>query len=283
MNYSLVWDDDLSWFRQTREALFKKWVDGCRRIAGQSRIGECGELFSDVVDVSKGHVSIACALIDEQNQITHLIKSTSLDDNPILFLRFLLFLLDEFTERICESYLLLGARKPKQPKNISIWANHYSKHKLCLLVQHHVRHVFEDAHKPMYDSLQNKGSGGPQSGYCLRSGFLPENINILDEKWLTTNLTPDIVSANQEAVPAILIPSFQSFVDSALSHYEQFVLFARTKPIELARFQSEFHHPITRDIEREIIALYGLGFRENLVWRIYHLYSWLKSRKWFNC
>jgi hypothetical protein len=251
VKHSLVWLDDLTWFKPTREALLTSWVGGCESFLAYPHDDPCGQLFSDVVDIQKGHVSLACSLVDDQAQITALLNSEGFDTDPILFFRLLLFLLDEFTERISESYQLLGEKKRKQPTKISLWANKYAKHKLIFFIQHHARHVFQDGHEPMYEALAR----GAQGGFCLRSGFLPERVMILDESWLRSTPTPQISSANREEVPAVLIPKFQGFINAALDYYRDFVTYAKSKPKELEKFQSQYHWPITPEVEAENVKL----------------------------
>ncbi len=255
MRHNSCWFDDLKWFEKTREQLSGRWNQGCTNIVGRVEEDTCCQLFSDVVDMNDGHISIACSLIEEQEQIAELLSHSGFDNNPILFFKLLLFLLDEFTERISKGYILLGDKQVKQPKLISLWANKYAKHRLALFIQHHVRHVFYDGDQIIYQALSG---GGEINGMCLRSGYLPETVFVLDHKWLENNTGhSEINLTNKEMVPVILIPPLQSFIDETLDYYRNFIDFAKQRPEELKRFQSNFHWPITPEIEEEILKLYA--------------------------
>jgi len=244
----------LNWFPQARLGLWNFWDQQSRMVFGCDPATACGVLFSDVLDLSKGHVSIACALIDDHSQITKLLSSSAFDADPRMFFRVLVFLLDEYTERICETYKLIGERSPKQPEIISIWANKYAKHKLRLFVYHHPIHVFAEANPVMHASLE---SGGVRGGYCLRSGIVPENLFAITEKWLKQTKQPDSSQTNAEEVPAIVVPPLQSFLDPALRHAKGLIDAAKQKPEELKKYQSEYHTPIFGP-EDEVIRLFKL-------------------------
>jgi hypothetical protein len=224
-------------------------------IVGKVEEDTCCQLFSDVVDMNDGHISIACSLLEEQEQITDLLSHSGFNNSPILFFKLLLFLLDEFTERISKCYVLLGNMQVKQPKLLSLWANKYAKHRLALFIQHHVRHVFYDCDQRIYQALSGRDK---IDGMCLRSGYLPETVFVLDHKWLENNTGhSEINLTNKETVPTILIPPLQNFIDETLVFYRNFIDFAKQKPEGLKRFQSNFHWPITKEIEEEILKLYA--------------------------
>lgn len=247
--HNLVWNEDLAWFPRTRCALSDSWHSRSELILGAPTIGGCGVLFSDVVDLSNGHVSIACSLVDDCDQVSSLLASTCFDDNPILFFRLLLFLLDEFTERISECHRLVGHSKARQPANISLWANRYAKHKPIFFIQHHARHVFQDGHGPMFSALNGRRQ---RPGFCLRSGMLPETVFSMDESWLRSNAAVDLTAANNNLVPAVLIPHLSGFTDAALDFLQAFIEIARKQPQRLVEFQSPFHWPIPPELELAI-------------------------------
>ena len=110
MAHGLAWCEDLKWFPPTREKMAVLWNTECESFVGHACDECCADIFSDVIDVSKGHVSIACSLVAEQQQISDLLASSGFDRNPVFFFRQLVFLLDEFTERIRQCYELLGQK-----------------------------------------------------------------------------------------------------------------------------------------------------------------------------
>ena len=64
MFHNFCWYDDLEWFEKTRKGLSSRWVQSCSEIVVGNESDICCRLFSDVVDMNDGHISIACSLIE---------------------------------------------------------------------------------------------------------------------------------------------------------------------------------------------------------------------------
>lgn len=259
MKHDIIYYDDLSWVKPTRQQLLAEWVCTWNLHAGIIEPCKCTSLFCDVVNLDDGHISIACSVANEYQQVTDLLHSEGFDRNPILFFRLYLYLLDEFTSRIQEATELIAGMKPRQPTRISIWANRYAKHKASIFIMHHAMHVFADGHESMYTLLEK--TEGEIDGMCLRTDILPETLVVLNEKWFMKNERPNLVLGNiarKNIIPAIAIPPLRVFLQEAIDYFVKFVTEARKHPDKLKQFQSQYHWPITPQTEAEIMKMiYG--------------------------
>jgi len=230
MKHNLVWCDDLAWFKLVRQTLLAEWVINWKRRAGIVEPCKCTSLFADVVDPQEEHISLACSIADEYQQVTELLGSEGFDLDPVLFFRLYLYMLDEFTSRIQECYKLIAGTRPRQPYRISLWANRYAKHKAALFIMHHAIHVFADGHQNMYPLLER--TEGEIGGMCLRTGVLPECLFVLNEEWFKKNESPSLALSNKQVVPTIAIPPLKTFLDETMSYLSTFIAEARARPTE---------------------------------------------------
>ena len=219
--------DDISWFRPVRENMLNEWQTKTTITSSEGAVDSLACSLARAVNLSAGHLSISCSLHNEANQIEKLFLTTCFDDDPVLFFRFFLFLIDEFTARLEDCYKLLGKiPKPKQPDLISIWTNRYAKHRTAILIQHHARHLFfDDLHTDQtIEKLKCEG-----------------NVVFIDTNWLKRNPEADPSSANQNLKAVLIVPRFNEFFSATIDYYSLFRDFACSKPIELAQFQSPHH------------------------------------------
>jgi hypothetical protein len=227
MSNDVLLYDDLSWFESVRSGLRSEWQTKTvvKSTAGGIESLACSLL--QAVDTGTGHLSLACSLNSEADQIEKLLDTTCFDDDPVLFFRLLLFLLDEFTARMQECYRLIGKHPaPKQPDLISVWSNRYAKHRTTILIQHHAQHVFED--EPRFgvtiDTLQKHGK-----------------IEFIDTNWLKANPKADPVSANRDLHSVVVIPQLIHFLTGAIRYYADFRAQACSLSRALEQFQSPHH------------------------------------------
>lgn len=219
--------DDVSWFKPIRENLLNEWQTKTEVASpdGDPEPMACSIL--QAVNTATGHLSLACSLQSEAEQIEKLLNTTCFDDDPVVFFRLLLFLLDEFTARMQECYGLLGLRKaPKQPILISIWTNRYAKHRTAILIQHHAQHLFED--EPYF-------TGARTALDALGK------ITFVDTEWLKSNQRVNLASANQDQQAVVIVPKQIEFLKDAIQYFSDFRSYACSNPKALEQFQSPHH------------------------------------------
>jgi hypothetical protein len=227
MSNDILLYDDLSWFTPARENLLRLWERDTVFTCPDGSVESLACSILRVVDRKTGHLSIACSLHSEADQIEKLLNTTCFDGDPVVFFRLLLFLLDEFTARMHECYQVLsGKRGPKQPVLISIWTNRYAKHRTAILIQHHAQHLFLDE---------------PRHAAAVSSLLKLEKILFIDTSWLKTNLKPDLPTANRDQHAVVLVPKLSEFVTEAIQYYAAFRTFACSDPKALEQFQSPHH------------------------------------------
>jgi hypothetical protein len=227
MSNELLVPNSSWWFPELRESLIAEWQNQTTIPSphGGTDSLACSLLHS--INPSTGHLSIACSLSSETDQIEKLLTTDCFNDDPVLFFRLLLFLLDEFTARLEECYCLLGHPSvPKQPSLISIWTNRYAKHRTTIAIQHHAQHVFSD---------------DPCCDRHLRIAKTKASLTIIDTDWLKTNTKVNISVANQSGHAIVVVPKFWSFVVETINYYRAFRDYACSNPRMLQQFQSPYH------------------------------------------
>jgi len=213
------------WFPPSRAALAQLWHSRTT----MTRDGSTQQIVCSLLDVAcntSGHLSLPCAIADEADQIQAFLNSHCFDDRPQLFFRLLLILLDEFTECLCKATVLCGAKKKslKQPDLLSIWTNHYAKHRQAIIIQHHAEHYFTE-----------------DLTACLRLSPLGMKILPIDTEWLKKNPSANLEDANADKRAVIVVPKLSEFVAVAIDLYVEFVNFCKSNPAALERFHS-LHH-----------------------------------------
>lgn len=260
--HTYPWCDDLSWFAPLREELSTHWHNQCETITGSACDAHSTLMFEGIVDSKEGHISLARSLIAEQMQIQSLLNASAFDSDPALFWRMLLFLLDEFCNRIEACFRFFGGND-KAPRVLSRWNNTYGKHRTLLFLQHFLVHLFED----------NPGNSGvigyirshaESASVCLLSGFIERNLIVFDgpTKHYQVICEEKVEEANESAVPVLIVPPLQQQLDLALSFYQDFVILARSQPEKVRLFQSKNHWPVTPEVEDEILRNLGMDPEE---------------------
>ena len=236
MSNELLQNDDVSWFKAIREDLLNEWQTKTIVTVPAGDVETLACSIHQAANKATGHLSLACSLQTEAEQIEKLLTTTCFDDDPVLFFRLLLFLLDEFTARMEECYGLLGKPSaPKQPVLISVWTNRYAKHRTAILIQHHAQHLFED--EPGFVIVMNS---------LLARG----KITFVDTEWLKTHSRVDMASANQanqDQQVVVIVPRQTGFLNDAIQYFTHFCAYACSNPKALEQFQSP-HHPKLLDL-----------------------------------
>lgn len=227
MNNDLLLNDDLSWFEPVRVNLLSEWQTKTVIDDGKGNLEPLACSLLQFVNTATGHLSLACSLHGEAEQIEKLLSTPCFDDDPVVFFRLLLFLLDEFTARMKECSKLFGKDPfPKQPTIISVWTNRYAKHRTALLVRHHAQHLFEDE---------------PRFNTALTGLNKHGKIELINTEWLKAHRTADIPGANRDLQSLVLIPPLTQFLTAAIGYYGDFLHFACLMPQALEQFQSPHH------------------------------------------
>lgn len=227
MSNELLFLDCSKWFPKLRESLHAEWQVQTVIPSPHGGTDSLACSLLHAINPSTGHLSLACSLSSETDQIEKLLTTVCFDDDPVLFFRLLLFLLDEFTARLEECFCLLGhPSPPKQPSLISVWTNRYAKHRTAILIQHHAQHVFSD---------------DPNCDEFLFEAEAEANLIIIDTAWLKTNTKVNIPVANQGRHAFVIVPELRSFVIEAANYYRAFRDYACANPRMLEQFQSSHH------------------------------------------
>jgi hypothetical protein len=227
MSNDLLLHDDLAWFAAVRSRLLNEWQTKTVVSSGKGDVESLACSILQAVNISTGHLSLACSLQSEAAQIEKLLNTICFDDDPVLFFRLFLFLLDEFTDRMQECSNLIQQRAfPEQPKLISVWTNRYAKHRTAILIQHHAQHLFEDE---------------PEFGAAIAKLKKHGKIEFIDTAWLKTPQKADIAGANRDLQSVVIIPPLIHFLLEAIQYYSDFRQFACSAPKALEQFQSEHH------------------------------------------
>ena len=227
MSKEILLYDDVSWFKSLRENLLNEWQT---KTVVASSAGDVETMACSILQAVKratGHLSLACSLQSEAEQIEKLLNTTCFDDDPVVFFRLLLFLLDEFTARMQEFYGLLGKHNaPKQPILISIWTNRYAKHRTAILIQHHAQHLFEDE---------------PRFAAAMTSLHARGKTTFVDTAWLKASPSVDLASANQDQQAVVIVPRQIEFLKDAIQYFSDFRGYACSNSKALEQFQSPHH------------------------------------------
>lgn len=219
--------EDNAWFKPAREALLESWLT--KTAVASPDDGEDSLACSLVHAVKKdaGHLSIACSLDSEADQIEKLLKTTGFDDDPVFFFRVFLFLFDEFTARLEECYRLLKHKPvPKQPELISVWTNRYAKHRTAILIQHHAQHLFRD---------------DPKNAEAIQKLNVSSSVTFIDTDWLKANRKADPVAANQNRHAVVIVPPLIDLQSAAIEYFIGFRNVAYANANQLEQFQSPHH------------------------------------------
>jgi hypothetical protein len=227
MSNDMLLDNDLSWFEAVRINLLVEWQKSTVIDNGKGDVESLACSILQAANVGTGHLSVACSLNNEAEQIEKLLTTTCFDDEPVVFFRLLLFLLDEFTARMQEcSNLIQNRAFPRQPVLISVWTNRYAKHRTAILIQHHAQHLFEDE---------------PRFGAALASLRKHGKIQFIDTSWLKAHAKADIAGANRDIQSVVIVPPLIDFLTAAIHYYSDFRNFACSIPKALEQFQSPHH------------------------------------------
>lgn len=230
MSFNLLLPEDATWFPGVRTSLHNEWQ---AKTKIRSPDGEWDTLACNLhhaVPKQGGHLSIACSLNDETDQLVKVLQSTCYDDDPVLFFRVFLFLIDEFSARLEECYPLLGhVPATKQPELISVWTNRYAKHRTAILIQHHALHVFLD---------------DPRGQRVVPVLLQQPHVMVIDTDWLKAHQKPEPLDAKAPRHAVVIIPPLSEFLNLTIGYYRAFWQFACSVPKALDQFQSPHHRQV---------------------------------------
>lgn len=211
---------DTSWFPVIRERAATLWRAG--RTARETPLA-----CAIQADSGAGHVSVPCALADDDQAVLDLLEASFADDDPVRFVRMLLLLLDDFLESLEDARRLLGGTgRVDPPKIVSVWTNRFAKHRQSLLVLHHPSYLFVDH---------------PDAWRWMTPIRAATNVTDIGQKWLEDRgaARPDAIALRANDHPAVvLVPRLADFLEPSLKYYREFLKWAAARPDELAKFRT---------------------------------------------
>lgn len=225
------------WLESTRQQLFKEWLTTTRHEPGASGFTWACEIYHGC-RTCREHLSLPCSLLAEANQIGGFLQTSCYSDDPATFFRIYLFFLSEFTAQLDDIQKLMELRLAKKPSLISVWANHWAKHRLQILLQHHPAIVFADAYGDDWPTAEHRFRGEPFFDQC---GNQHQTL-IIDTEWFSQHndkkMHPD---TNGPGRHVILVPTMMSFLSASIHYFREFVDACLKDPARIQRFESTFY------------------------------------------
>ncbi len=222
------------WLVQTTCGLFDKWV----RTTGHRPDATDGTWACEIAHGCRTcheHLSLPCSLLAEANEIGAFLSVGCFSDDPATFLRLYLMILSEFGSQLEQAAKLMALGLGKKPRDVSVWANRWAKHRLQILLQHHPLMAFADQYSESW----------PEAGFRFRSeplingcgNLLP--VRIIDTEWLERNhgarMDPE---ANGSGRAIVLVPPLMGFLDETIVYFRGFVDACLRDPGKIRRFES---------------------------------------------
>jgi hypothetical protein len=231
---SQQYPSSVDWLERTRHALYDHWV----KKTGHHPNAATGTWACEIAHgcrICNEHLSVPCSLLKEANEIGLFLSLPCFDENRAeTFLRLYLILLSEFVQQLNDLGGLLSLQMPKTPRMLNIWANHWAKHRLKILVQHHPKILFSDA----FSNSSTVAEDLPDWRYECRNGSSVP-LAIIDTTWLASvGKTPDLPDANAGQKAVILVPSLRLFLDETVDHFREFIDRALKNENAVRRFES---------------------------------------------
>lgn len=222
------------WLGQLQFELSKKWTTTTKHQPGATGNTWACEIYHGC-NTCHEHLSLPCSLLAEANEIGAFLNAPCYSDEPSTFLRFYLIILSEFTSQLAGGSKLIGLPPGGKPRELSIWANRWAKHRLQILLQHHPLIAFADAY----------GSQWPAAEKRLRTELLIDSCGnshtsrIIDTIWLKQDHDhqphPD---ANGPGRAIIIVPPMMTFLEEVIRYFRQFVDACLKVPDRIRAFES---------------------------------------------
>jgi|GEM_PF-4893613 len=214
-------DQQNEWHTPYCDELFQHWKRLTGHYPGSGQTLACK--IYHACGYPSEHVGFACSLSRSGNEISHFMRSGPSMLDEIMFAKLLILLLDEFVDgmrRICAKARL---PVPKSPRNLSMWANIWAKHRVHLLLQHHpIEELVDLAHNDVIQMLNERQyidlhSEKGDSTSCMVIDS--KNLDLLQER---SNASSMLKSENWTPW-IVLVPSLIGFLDEAYIVYKDFV------------------------------------------------------------
>jgi hypothetical protein len=221
-NDDVILPGDLAWLRDTRTDLHNTWRTKGRYVAKDGRNLPLSCRLADAANPNlQGHLSLPCSVGQDADEIEAFLGSVAYDGYPVAFLRFYLFLLDEFGRALDDAYHRIDANKslPGTLTELSVWTNNYAKHRVDFLVQHHPKYLFLD---------------NPKAAALVPKLPCPD-ILVIDLR------KPHEVVAHRYPHAVLMVPKLRAFLDPLLRYYAKFVEHAEQEVANLQKFHSPHH------------------------------------------
>lgn len=222
------------WLDSVREVLFQRWSGTTKHRPGAGGNTWACEIYHGCATCDE-HLSLPCSLLAEANEIGAFLNTTCYSEDPSTFFRMYLFLLSEFTAQLFDIQKLLSLGIGKKPTLISIWANHWAKHRLQILLQHHPLIVFADSHGENWCTVETRIRSEQFIDKCGNK----HSTVIIDNEWLSENNDKTLRSeANGPGKPIVVIPPMMEFLEEAIGYFRKFVDACVKDSDKIRRFES---------------------------------------------
>jgi hypothetical protein len=225
------------WLESTRQRLSNEWVSKTKHRPGASGATWACEIYHGCSSCRE-HLSLPCSLLAEANEIGGFLQTQCYSDEPATFFRIYLFFLSEFTSQLDDIQKLMELRLKRKPPLISVWANHWAKHRLQILLQHHPSIAFADAYGKYWSVAEERFRNEPFVDDCGNS----QPTLIIDANWFSEH--KDKKAPAEQAGPGryiILVPPMMHFLDEAIQYFREFVDACLSDTRRIKRFESEFY------------------------------------------
>jgi hypothetical protein len=166
------------WFESLIAKLRGKWAKTGHTGKRPSSRWAC-EIFNKCSTCNE-HVSIACSLSGEANNIGLFLGKSWDAAEFSLFSQLYLIMLCEFIRNLEGISKTIEVDLPSPPKRVLIWGNSFAKHRLHILVQHHPAWIVADAYGDDWLAFKRQI---PSSCLVDRCG-VRHQIEPIDYDWL---------------------------------------------------------------------------------------------------
>lgn len=223
------------WFETLIVALRGKWAKTGH--TGKRRSGRWAcEVFNKCSTCNE-HVSIACSLAGEADNVGLFLGKSWEAEEFSLFSQLYLIMLCEFVRNLQKVGDVVGVELPNPPKRVLVWGNNFAKHRLHILVQHHPAWVVADAYGDDWQEFQKIV---PSCGVVDRCG-VRHDIEVIDYDWLADLGRRKCGEANSDRHPVFVIPPLGEFLDDTMRYFRRFVDVCLANESLLRQFESEHY------------------------------------------
>lgn len=225
------------WFDLLIISLRDKWAKTGHTGTGIRRSSRWAcEIFNKCSTCNE-HVSIACSLANEADNIGLFLNKSWAKDEFSLFSQLYLIMLCEFVRNLQKVSDSIGVTAPNPPKRVLVWGNHFAKHRLHILVQHHPAWIVADAYGDEWSAFEKQI---PSCGLVDRCGER-HDIEAIDYDWLAKLDRRKLGDANGQRHAVFVIPPLSGFLDHTMKYFRAFVDVCLKNENLLRQFESEHY------------------------------------------